>query len=210
MKGILLQEERALMRIRQVPGRIKRRELYREVGLSIHKPQSLCSQKCLEKPELREPGGTGERGSVYKLLLWSQTARPRSNPSSTPSWLGDLGPSLLGFRLFIYTNLRWLGWAVSHIVKQSAQRKNWTYVTKHSITHGCITINITIKQADQSESGIALWWGNTQKHNSFTVHFIHKEHLKSSRKHACFHVLLGATILRIEIFDQYIHIPFFN
>lgn len=77
--------------------------------LSTHKPQSLCSQMCLEKPELRDAGGTGERGSVCMLLLWSQTARPRSNPSSTPSWLGELGPSLLGFSPFIYTNLRWLG-----------------------------------------------------------------------------------------------------
>lgn len=156
---------------------------------------------CLEKPKLIDPGGTGERGSVYKLLLWSQTARPRSNPSSTPSWLGELGPRLLGFRLFIYTKLRWLGWAVSHIVKQSAQRKNWTYVTKYSVTHDCITI--TIKQADLSESGLASWWGNTQKQNSFAVHFIYKEHLESSRKHACFHVLLCAT-------DQYTRIPFFN
>lgn len=42
--------------------------------LSIQKPKSLCSQMCLEKPELRDPGGTGEHGSVYKLLLGSQTA----------------------------------------------------------------------------------------------------------------------------------------
>lgn len=64
---------------------------------------------CLGKPELRDPGGKGEHGSAYELRLWSQTTRQRSSPSSTPSWLNELGQGLLGFSPFTYTNLTELG-----------------------------------------------------------------------------------------------------
>lgn len=136
------------------------------------------------------------------MELASQT---EVNSSTSPSWLRELGQGLLGFSLFIYTNLTGLGWEVSHTVKQWAQSKHWTQAIKYSINCSCITINITIKKANLNESGIGEI---TQKSKLFIVHFIYKEHLESSRKHACFHVLLCATIFQIEIFNQYTY--FFN
>lgn len=64
---------------------------------------------CLEKSELRDPGGTGEHGSPYELRLRSQTTRTRPSPSSNPSWLNERGQDPLGFSPFIYTNLTELG-----------------------------------------------------------------------------------------------------
>lgn len=76
MEGIQLHEERSLIRTRQVPGRTKTCELCREVAFCLFwQPKGLCSQMCFEKPELRDPRGTGEHGSTYKLRLWSEKVR---------------------------------------------------------------------------------------------------------------------------------------
>lgn len=125
-------------------------------GASVYSG-NLCRPMWLEKSELRDPGGTGEHGSLYELRLWSQTTRMRPSPSSTSSWLNVWARSS---GLYLHKSHR-TGVRSQYILKHWAQSKNLAYVIKCLINCSCIIVNITIRQADLNECTIASRWDHT-------------------------------------------------